>query len=305
MKRGKNKVIVTGGAGFIGSHVSDLLLARGFKVYVIDNLSAGRKENMDSRVVFYKADIRDFEKIAPIFVGAKYVFHLAAWPRVQPSIIDPRTTYDINVTGALNVFLAARNAKAKRIIYSASSSAYGNQKILPIKEEMTPNPLSPYGLQKYIGELQCRLFSQIYGIETVSLRYFNVYGPRAPHEGDYALVVSKFLAQCSRGEPMTIVPDGKQSRDMVHARDVARANLLAAESPAVGKGEVINIGGKKNYSVLEIAKIIGGKTVFIKPRLEPKHTLADISKAKKLLGWKPEITLEQGIRELKEIYGVK
>lgn len=298
------KVVVTGGAGFIGSHLTDALVGKGFDVHVIDNLSGGRRERVNERAVFHELDIRDFSSIAPVFEGAHFVFHLAALPRVQPSIKDPKTTHDVNVTGTLNVLVAAKDAGVKRVIYSASSSAYGNQDTLPLREEMEVLPLSPYGLQKYIGELECRLFSVVYGIETVSLRYFNVYGPRLSTDGAYALAIGKFLEQRKNGEQMTIVPDGKQSRDFTHVRDVVRANFLAAESPNVGKGEVINIGGGKNRSILEVAELIGGPWKFVEPRLEPKHTLADISRAKTLLGWEPSVSFEEGIQELKSLYQI-
>ena len=300
----KTKVIVTGGAGFIGSHLTDALIENGYDVHVVDNLSGGKKDQVNSSAVFHLVDIRDFDLLAPIFKDAQFVFHTAALPRVQPSIQDPRTTHDVNVTGALNVLVAARDAKVKRVVYSASSSAYGNQEKLPLHEDMDARPMSPYGLQKYIGELNCRLFSQIYNLETISLRYFNVYGPRASTEGAYALVIARFLEQRKRGEPLTLVPDGKQSRDFTHVRDVVRANILAAESSNVGKGEVINIGGGRPYSVLEIADLMGGPRVFIESRLEPKHTSADITKAKQLIGWEPQIKFEEGINELKGLYNL-
>lgn len=295
------KVLVTGGAGFIGSHLVDALLERGFEVHIIDNLSTGKKENINPDACFHKADIRDFANITPLFQGVMFVFHLAAFARVQPSIDDPKTTNDININGTLNVLLAAKDAKVKRVIYSASSSAYGDQNDLPLREDMNPSPLSPYGLQKYVGELYCGIFSRLYGLGTVSLRYFNVYGPRASVGGAYDLVLGRFLEQRKKGEPLTIVPDGSQSRDFTYVKDVVRANILAAESLKVGKGEVINIGGGKNYSILEIADIIGGPKVFIEPRIETKHTLADISKAKELLGWQPETSFKEGIEILRGV----
>ena len=298
----KIKVIVTGGAGFIGSHLADALVKKGFEVHVVDNLATGKKENINPKAVFHKADIRRLEKIKPIFKNARCVFHLAALPRVQPSIQDPKTTHEVNTTGTLNVLIAAKDAQVKRVVYSASSSAYGDQKIFPLKENFPASPLSPYGLQKYIGELYCRLFSQIYGLETVALRYFNVYGPRAVAEGAYTLVIGRFLKQRQLNKPMTIVPSGKQSRDFTHVRDVVRANILAMESDKVGRGEVINIGGGHDRSVNEVAKLIGGPTVFVEPRLEPRRTLADITRAKELLGWEPQIKFEKGIEELKKIY---
>lgn len=294
----KTKVVVTGGAGFIGSHVVDLLLENGYEVHVVDI----SKRHLNPAAVFHEVNILYFERLTPIFQGADAVFHVAALPRVQPSIQDPRTTHETNVNGVLNVLVAARDAGVRRVVYSASSSAYGDQKMIPLREDMETHPMSPYGLQKYIGELYCRLFSEICKLETVSLRYFNVYGPRASDEGAYALVIARFLAQRKRGEPMTIVPNGTQSRDFTHVRDVARANLLAAQSPNVGKGEVVNIGGGAGYSVLEVAKLIGGPTIFIEPRLEPKQTKADITKAKSLLGWEPAVSFTEGIEELKSLY---
>ncbi|MEO8637689.1 MAG: NAD-dependent epimerase/dehydratase family protein [Candidatus Taylorbacteria bacterium] len=297
----KVKVIVTGGAGFIGSHLSDALLERGFEVHVIDDLSQGKKVNVNSEAIFHNKNITDLAGIDPIFKNAEYVFHLAALPRVQFSIEHPSETNEANVGGTLNVLIASHKHKIKRVIYSASSSAYGDQKTLPLKEKMIANPKSPYGLQKYIGELYMKLWSEVYKLPTVSLRYFNVYGPRQSHEGAYALVVAKFLKLKSEGKPMTITGDGKQTRDFTHVRDVVRANLLSMESTRVGRGEVINVGGGKNRSVLQVAEIIGGAVKFIPARLEPKNTLADTALAKKLLGWTPEIKFEEGIEELKKM----
>lgn len=300
-----SNMLVTGGAGFIGSHVVDALVDAGHGVRIIDNLAGGSRDYINPQATFHEKDVRNFEDIAPLFAGVDIVFHLAALPRVQPSIQDPRTTHATNATGTLNVLVAARDAKVKRLVYSASSSAYGDQDTLPLREDMRAHPISPYALQKYEGELMCALFSEIYGLETVSLRYFNVYGPRAASEGAYALVIARFLRQRKNGETLSIVPDGTQSRDFTHVRDVARANLLAAESPRVGKGEVINIGGGHNHTVLEVAKLIGGPHTFVEPRLEPKHTLADISRAKELLGWQPQEEFKSGIAELKQLYRIE
>ncbi|MDP3726193.1 MAG: NAD-dependent epimerase/dehydratase family protein [bacterium] len=296
----KIKVVVTGGAGFIGSHLTDALVAKGYDAHIIDNLFGGRKENINPKATFHKRDIRNFEDIAPIFIGAQFVFHTAALPRVVPSIKDPRGTHDVNVTGTLNVLLAARDAKVKRVVYSASSSAYGDHETLPLKEDFPVRPMHPYGLQKYMGEQLAQLFFSLYGLQTISLRYFNVYGERAPLEGAYAQAIGRFLKQRMEDKPLTIVPDGKQSRDFTHVRDVVRANILAALSHEAKGSEVINIGGGKNYTVLEIAEMIGGPQVFIEPRTEAKHSLADITKAKELLGWEPTITLPEAISELKK-----
>lgn len=303
---GDAKIIVTGGAGFIGSNMVDALIESGAQnVHVIDNLSTGRREYVNPKAVLHEADIRDYEAIFPIFKDVKFVFHFAAQPRIQPSIQDPKTAHDINATGTLNVLLASSKNQVSRFIYSASSSAYGGQTEMPLRETMQPQPLNPYAVQKHIGEIYSRMFSGLYGLETVSLRYFNVYGPRQPESGAYATAIGIFLRQRKNGEPMTVVPDGHQKRDFTHVRDVVRANLLAAASDRVGKGEVINIGTQTNYSVLEVAGFIGGPTVFIEPRIgEARETLADITKAKELLDWAPQVKFEEGIQELKNLSGL-
>lgn len=300
----KKKVIVTGGAGFIGSHITDALVADGYDVHIIDNLSTGKKENINPKAVFHQADIRNFEAIVPIFKNAAYVFHTAANARIQPSIIDPRSTNESNIVGTLNVLVAARDAKVKKFIYSASSSAYGTQKIMPLHEDMTPNPQSPYALQKLVGEMYCKNFTALYGLPTVSLRYFNVYGPRQVTEGAYATVVGIFLRERAAGKPMPIVKDGRiKRRDFTHVSDIVAANILAMKSEKVGKGEVINLGTRTNHSVIEVAKCVGGPYIFIPQRLgEAKETLADNSKARRLLGWKPKIAFEDGVAALKKLY---
>lgn len=299
-----SKCLVTGGAGFIGSNLVDELIAQGHDVVIIDNLSTGKRENINPQAEFHELDIRDLEKIKPLFSGVDYVFHLAAFPRVQPSIDDPIFSNNINLTGTLNVLVAARDAKVKRVVYSASSSAYGMQEKMPLKEDMPANPLSPYGLQKYVGELYCRLFWEIYNLPTVSLRYFNIYGRRQALEGAYALVIPIFVRQRLAGQPMTITGDGTNRRDYTSVVDAVRANILAATSDKVGKGEVVNIGRGKNFSVNELAKMIGGPTVYIEPRIEPRETLADWSLAKKLLDWQPTIKLEEWIMDYKKEMGI-
>jgi len=297
-------MVVVGGAGFIGSHLTDALVLGGFNVHVIDDLSHGKKENVNKAASLHIADIRDLSAIAPIIKDSRFVFHFAALPRVQYSIEHPVETNEVNIGGTLNVLIASKEGGVKRVIYSASSSAYGDQKTLPLVETMTPNPKSPYGLQKHVGELYARVWSEVHGLETVSLRYFNVYGPRLDPNGAYALAIGKFLKQRKEGKPLTIWGDGSQTRDFTHVRDVVRANLLAAENKKVGRGEVINIGAGRNFSVNELARLIGGKVVHTEPRVEPHDTLADNSLAKKLLGWEPKVTLEEGIAELKKEFGV-
>ena len=302
-----NKYIVTGGAGFIGSHVVDALVARGDEVHVIDIFLSGKRERLNSQATLHEVDIRDFDKLAPIFKGAAGVFHLAAQPRMQYSIQEPRLTNDINITGTLNVLLAARDAGVKRVVYSASSSAYGTNHPMPLREDMEAKPVIPYAIQKRVGEQYCEMVSRFYGLETVAIRYFNVYGPRqtTAKDGPYATVIGVFLEQAKNNQPMTVVPDGELRRDFTHVYDTARANLLAMESPHVGKGEIINIGTGTNYSVLQVARMIGGEWKFIEPRLgETRETLADISKAKELLGWEPKVSFEEGIAELKKITGL-
>ncbi len=294
----KTKAIVTGGAGFIGSHLVRALLARGYEVAVVDNLHSGKREHVPAGATFHAINIDDRARLAQVFTGAAYVFHLAAIPSVQYSIEHPDETNKVNAAGTLNVLLAARDARVQRVIYSASSSAYGDTKQLPTPEDAPALPKSPYALQKYIGEEYCRLFSELYGLGTVSLRYFNVYGAGQPSTGAYASVIAKFLDLKKQGKPLTIVGDGTQTRDFVHVADVAQANILAAESDRVGKGEKINIGSGKKYSVNDIAEIIGGKTEKLPPRIEPHDSCADISRAAFLLGWKPETILETGLKSL-------
>lgn len=285
------KAVITGGAGFIGTHLVQALKDKGFQTHIVDLKVSG--------------DIRNPADLAAAFAGADYVFHTAALPRVQYSIEQPQETHETNITGTLNVLIAARNAGVKKVIYSASSSAYGEQPTMPLVESMATHPISPYAVQKYVGELYCRMFSEVYGLPTVSLRYFNVYGPGADPNGAYALVVAKFIKQRQDGSPMTITGDGKQTRDYTHVRDVVNANILAAESGSVGKGEVINIGAGNNASVNKVAELIGGPVEHIEARLEPRDTLADNRLAKELLGWTPQVTLEEGIAELKKLAGLE
>jgi UDP-glucose 4-epimerase len=304
LKTKKKIALVTGGAGFIGSNLVDALIKKDWRVKIVDNLSTGKKEYLNPKAEFFRRDVRDLKSIKPLFKGVDYVFHLAALPRVQFSIKYPAESNDVNLNGTLNVLLAACDAKVKKVVYSASSSAYGNQKKMPLRESMPANPLSPYGLQKYIGERYCKLFSEIYGLPTVCLRYFNVYGRRQSLAGAYALVVGIFFRQRLAGQPMTIAGTGKNRRDFTNVNDVVRANILAAQSKKVGWGEVINIGRGHNYSVNELAKIIGGPTIKIPPRLEPKETLADNSLAKKLLGWQPKVQLPDWIAQYKKEIGL-
>lgn len=295
-----SKIIVTGGAGFIGSHIVDELILSGHDVHIVDNMSAGKEENINPKATMHKMDIRDGEVLLPIFKGATCVFHEAAMPRVQYSIEHPFITNDINVNGLLSVLEACRLNGVKRLVFASSSSIYGEPEVLPTSEEMPINPMSPYASHKYIGEVYLKLYARIYGLETVCLRYFNVYGPRFDPNGAYPLVIGYFMKLRKEGKPLSITGDGEQTRDFVHVFDVAKANILAMEGENVGKGEIINIGGGKRYSINYIAELIGGEVEHVAPRLEPHDTEADISKAKSLLGWAPSVTLEEGIRGLKK-----
>lgn len=249
-------------------------------------------------------DICNKAHLAEAFKGATYVFHTAALPRLQYSIDHPYEAHHVNVDGTFMVLLAARDAGVQKVVYSASSSAYGDQPTLPLVESMQVDPKSPYGLQKYIGELNARMMSKIYNLPTVSLRYFNVYGPGGDVGGAYALLIPKFIARRLAGEPLLVYGDGEQTRDFTHVRDVVRANILAAESPNVGKGEVINIGAGNNVSINRIAQLIGGPVEHTEARLEPRDTLADNTLAKQLFGWEPHVTIEEGIAELKKLAGL-
>lgn len=293
------KIIVTGGAGFIGSNLVDALIKKGHEVLIIDNLSTGKRENINPLATFFEYNLCDFDKIRPIFEGVDFVFHEAALPRIPLSIEKPKETNDVNVGGTLNALMASKEAGVKKFIYAASSSATGGSVKLPTQEDVPCRPLNPYALQKYVGELYCRIFHEIYGLPTVSLRYFNVYGPRQPREGSYVPVVGIFLMQKINNQPLTVTGDGNQTRDFTHVFDVVRANILAMESDKVGRGEVINVGAGHNHTINEIAGMIGGEVKHIPlPPGEMRDTLADIAKAKEILGWQPEVRLEDGIKML-------
>ncbi len=300
------KAIVTGGAGFIGSNLVDKLIEQGIEVTILDDLSTGKKENINPKAKFIECDISTVSQADLIFYinGADVVFHTAAKARVQPSIDDPITFNKANVDGTLNMLYASHKAKVKRFVYSASSSAYGNATKFPTPEEHQTDPLSPYGLQKYIGEQYCKVFSKIYGLDTVSLRYFNVYGERMLLEGAYCLVLGIFAKQMLEGKPLTINNDGKQRRDFTYVGDIVNANILTATRTEPFKGDVINIGNGENYSVNEVAKIFGGKTIKGKDVLEPFQTLADNSKALLLLDWDPQGDLPTWINNYKKELGI-
>lgn len=292
------KIIVTGGCGFIGSNLVDELIDQGHDILVIDNLSTGYKKNLNPKVNFAEVDITCLDRIDKLFDTFRpdYVFHLAALPRIQPSIVDPLSSHNSNVTGTLNVLLCAKKHEVRKVIYAASSSAYGHN-IIPYKEDMTPNPLNPYAMQKYMGEMYCKLFEAVYGLKSVCCRFFNVYGPRQTTEGAYSTVIGIFLRQKKEGKPMTIVGDGKQTRDFTHVSDIVDGLIKAMNSEV--SNEVINLGSGHNVSINDVARIIGGETINLPDRLqEARDTLADNKKAYRLLGWKPKISIEVGIKKL-------
>lgn len=300
-----SKFLVTGGAGFIGTNLVKELLAQGHEIVVLDNYAAGKKEErMQDGALYVEGDIRSPEDLKNVCQkGFDGIFHLAALPRIVYSVEHPAETHATNVDGTFNVLLAARDNKIKRVVFSSSSSIYGNQEKFPVKEDFIPLPISPYALHKFMGEHYCRIFSKLYGVETVNLRYFNIYGPYSDPDGAYALGIGKFLKQKKDGRPMTVCGDGEYFRDYTHVFDIVRANILAMASDRVGGGEALNIGGGKPYSVNEVVKMIGGEFIFVPSRPgDIRFTHADSSKAKELLGWEPKILLEEGLRQLKEIY---
>jgi len=297
------KVLVTGGAGFIGSHIVDKLIEQKNEVIIIDDLSLGKQEFINPAASFHKLDIRNFSSIKSLFAGCEVVFHLAADPRLPLSIENPLLTHEINVTGTLNVLEAARLAGVKKVVFSSSCAIYGDQ-TLPIKESGLPQPKSPYGLHKLIGEKYMKLYADLFGLETVSLRYFNVFGPRKTADGGYPMVIPIFLKQKKEGQKLTIVGDGEQTRDYIYVQDVVRANLAAWMS-GVKNGEAINIGSGRQTSVNQIAELIGGEKENTAPRSgEMRFIEADITLAKELLGWEPAIKLEEAIIQLKKDWDV-
>ena len=297
----KIKAIVTGGAGFIGSNLVDKLLDLGYEVIVIDNESTDAHESFywNEKASNYKIDICDYEAIKPLFKGVEYVFHLAAEARIQPTLENPILATQSNSVGTCTVLQCAKESGVKRVIYSSTSSAYGLNNPIPNEETMVKDCLNPYSVTKTCGEELCQMYTRLFGLETVTFRYFNVYGNRQPIKGQYAPVIGIFLRQKKAGQKLTIVGDGEQRRDFTNVEDVVEANVLAAKSEGqFVSGGLFNIGTGKNYSILEIAEIIGGDYEFIPPRLgESRETLANINKAKSILKLEPTIQLEQWLRD--------
>jgi len=292
------KAIVTGGAGFIGSHIVEHLLSVGWHVKVIDNESSQSHDKFywNKKTENYEEDICDYESIRPLFDGVDVVFHLAAESRIQPTLDNPILATEVNTLGTCTILQCAKEAGVKRVVYSSTSASYGLKNKVPNVESMPNDCLNPYSVSKVAGEELCKMYTNLFGVETVVLRYFNVYGERQPLRGQYAPVIGLFLKQKKEGKPMTIVGDGLQRRDFTHVKDVVNANFLASQINNAS-GEVINIGTGINYSILGLAQEIGGNYTFIEPREgELRESLADNSKAKKLLGWEPKTNLKEWIK---------
>ena len=303
--------VVTGGGGFIGSHIVEELLRRNETVKVIDNFSTGKRENVEpfaSRAEVIEADIAEAKNLAQSLKGADYVIHQAAIPSVPKSMIDPVRSHHANVDGTLKLLVACREAGVKRVVYASSSSLYGDSPTLPKHEGMTPNPLSPYGAQKLFGEMYCQVFTRAYGLETVSLRYFNVFGPRQDATSQYSGVLALFIPAVLQGRRPTIYGDGLQSRDFTYVKNVADANLLACKVPGVA-GQVFNVAcGDRitvNSMLQQINKITGKDVtpIYADPRSgDIKHSQADITRAKEHLGYQPTVSFEEGLRHTIEWY---
>lgn len=297
--------LVTGGAGFIGSNIVGWLVKRGEAVRVLDNLATGHINNLDpvrQKIRWHEADIRDLESIRPDFEGANYVIHLAAIPSVPRSVADPLTSNSANIDGTLNVLLAARDAGVRRVVFAASSSAYGDHPALPRVESQEPRPLSPYAITKLAGEYYCKIFTQVYGLETVALRYFNIFGPHQSPDSPYSGVLSLFISAYMNGQTPTIFGDGEQSRDFTYVENAADATLRACTAPDA-TGRVINVGTGDRHTLNETIKVLDrifGRQVT--PRFDAmragdvNHSHADISLARKLLGYEPAVTFEEGLR---------
>ena len=304
--------LVTGGAGFIGSHIVERLLATGEKVRILDNFSFGKRENLrglevKAEVIF--GDLLDQAVLRKAMEGVEVVFHQAAIRSVPFSIKDPSLVNRVNVEGTLNVLIAARDARVRRVVYASSSSAYGNTTVLPKSEEQTPRPISPYAVSKLVGEYYCKVFSEIYGLETVSLRYFNVYGPRQDPDSQYAAVIPRFIHWALRGEPLEVHGDGLQSRDFTYIDNVVNANLQVAHSRD-GNGGVFNVGQGKSYTLLDLVelleRILGRELQYLHTQGRPgdvRHTLADISQGERRFGYRPKVSFEEGITRTVEYFG--
>lgn len=310
-----SKFLVTGGAGFIGSHIVEKLLQDGHQVRILDNFSSGKRSNLNfvnklraKNYKLIKGDIRDYKSCLASCKGVDYVLHQAALRSVPKSLVDPHSYNDVNITGTLNMLKAAYESKVKRFVFASSSSIYGDASLFPEKESDMPLLISPYALSKLAGEYYCRIFSEIYGLETVSLRYFNVFGPRQALDDDYAVVIPKFISCMLENKRPPIFGNGKQSRDFTYVENVARANILSATKPGI-KCAVLNIASGSDKTILELVSVLNGiMNNKIKPQLLPKRagdvfkTLADISQAKKTIGYKVAVDFKQGLLRTVEYF---
>ena len=305
----KGLCLVTGGAGFIGSHLVDGLLAAGYPVRVLDDLSTGYEANLAHHrgtLKILRGDLRDSDAVRAAMTGVEVVFHLAAISSVQRSIIDPVESIDVNVRGAMQVLQTAQESGVRRVIIASSAAVYGDSDALPLKESAEPNPLSPYAVHKLACEHLCTVFSRMYGLETVALRYFNVYGSRQRPDAEYAAAIPRFVERLRRNQTPVIYGDGEQTRDFIHISDVVRANLLAAES-AAAVGQVMNIASGQGASVNEVVRVLTELTgATVSPRYEQpqagdiRDSVADIALARDLIGFEPAISLRAGLEQLIE-----
>ena len=302
--------LVTGGAGFIGSHITEELIKRGDDVVILDNMYSGRQVNLaaNPKAVFVEGSIMDTDVLDSICTeyNIEGIFHLAAVASVQKSIENPILVHDVNVTGTLNVLEAARKHGVRKVVLSASAAAYGDNPVFPKREDMLPEPLSPYAVSKIASEMYCKTYAELYDMQTVSLRYFNVFGPRQDPNGEYAAVIPKFTEKICAGESPTVFGDGEQTRDFVFVKDVARANILAMDSDVCG---LLNIGTGVQTSLNDLAKMImdaAGISVSMKYEAtregDVRYSVADISKAERELGYKPEWDLGEGVRDTVEYF---
>ncbi len=297
------KALVTGGCGFIGSHMVDRLLDEGYEVTVIDNLATGRPQNLDHHkknpeLAVHFEDIADHDTIAPLFKGVDKVFHLAALADIVPSIERPMEYHHSNVQGTISVLEAARNAEVGRMVYAASSSCYGIPDHYPTPESADIRPEYPYAFTKYVGEEYTMHWNKIYDLPVTSLRFFNVYGPRSRTSGTYGAVFGVFLAQKINGKPFTVVGDGTQTRDFTYVTDVVDACFTVSEQDQV-IGEIMNVGSGNTYSIDRLVELLGGEKVYIPKRPgEPDQTFADISKIRDKTGWEPKVSFEEGVQAM-------
>lgn len=292
------KIVVTGGAGFIGSHLCARLVDLECEVHVIDDLSFGNRARIPRGAELHVVDIRDSRTLEHNLRGADTVFHLGAISSVQLSLEDPVRVHSVNSLGTVAVLDASRRSDVRRVVISSSSAVYGDRDSTALREDMVPAPQSPYGLSKYEGELAAKMFSESFGLETVCLRYFNVYGPGQDPNGPYAAVIAKFAEARKAGRPLQVVGDGEQTRDFVMVDDVVAANLAAASATGAGKGEPINIGSGSALRIIDLARLISGDIEFVPSRREIRDSRADVTRARDLLGFSPAVPLEAGLRRL-------